>query len=116
LDGKTGSLKSVVLDRFKLAVSQNFYYYKGYIGDNKEFANRSSGAYIFRPNGSQALLVNSTPKSITYKGNSLFTVEWDKITMVSNLKKNRFIPFKNIHDIQFNISQTSKIHHTIYIT
>lgn len=64
----------MVMDKIKLAVSQNFYYYKGYIGDNKEYANRSSGAYIFRPNGSEPILVSSTPKSITYKGKSLFTV------------------------------------------
>lgn len=74
LDWKTGLLKSVVLDNVEFSVSQNFYYYKGYIGDNKEFENRSSGAYIFRPNGSEAFLVNSTQKSITYKGKSLFTV------------------------------------------
>jgi len=59
------------MDRVKFPVSQNFYYYKGYIGNNKEFANRSSGAYIFRPNGSEALLVSSTPKWFTYKGESL---------------------------------------------
>jgi lysosomal alpha-mannosidase len=68
LDGKTGLLKSVVMDEVELPISQNFYYYKGYIGDNEEFANRSSGAYIFRPNGSQALLVSATPKTISYKG------------------------------------------------
>jgi lysosomal alpha-mannosidase len=67
-DGKTGLLKSVIMDEVELSVSQNFYYYKGYIGNNEEFANRSSGAYIFRPNGSQALLVSSTPKTISYKG------------------------------------------------
>jgi lysosomal alpha-mannosidase len=74
LDRETGSLKSVVLDGINLSVSQKFYYYQGYIGDNKEFANRSSGAYIFRPNGSQAFLVSSTPKSIIYKGKS-YTVK-----------------------------------------
>ncbi|KDR11229.1 lysosomal alpha-mannosidase isoform X2 [Zootermopsis nevadensis] len=68
LDWETGSLKSMVLDRTKFSVSQDFYYYKGYIGDNKEFVNRSSGAYIFRPNGSEALSVSSTKKSSTYKG------------------------------------------------
>jgi len=63
------------MDEVELSVSQNFYYYKGYIGNNEEFANRSSGAYIFRPNGSQALLVSSTPKTISYKGKSLCTAE-----------------------------------------
>jgi len=63
------------MDEVELPVSQNFYYYKGYIGDNEESANRSSGAYIFRPNGSQALLVSSTPKTISYKGKSLCTAE-----------------------------------------
>lgn len=77
-------MKSVVLDSVKFSLSQNFYYYKGYIGDNKEFENRSSGAYIFRPNGSEALSVSSTQKLITYKGKSLFTVQWDKITRLCN--------------------------------
>ncbi|GFG40564.1 hypothetical protein Cfor_04486 [Coptotermes formosanus] len=78
LDGKTGLLKSVVMDEVELPISQNFYYYKGYIGDNEEFANRSSGAYIFRPNGSQALLVSATPKTISYKGDLVeeFHVKW----------------------------------------
>jgi hypothetical protein len=74
----------VVLDRVKLGLSQRFYYYKGYIGDNKEFANRSSGAYIFRPNGTEAFLVSSTPKSLTYEGKSLFTVEWYEIAIVND--------------------------------
>lgn len=87
LDWETGSLKSMVLDRTKFSVSQDFYYYKGYIGDNKEFVNRSSGAYIFRPNGSEALSVSSTKKSSTYKGKSLFTVQSDKITSICKISE-----------------------------
>jgi hypothetical protein len=63
------------MDEVELPVSQNFYYYEGYIGDNEEPKNRSSGAYIFRPNGSQAFVVSSTPKTISYKGKSLCTAE-----------------------------------------
>ncbi|XP_049286781.1 lysosomal alpha-mannosidase-like isoform X4 [Anopheles funestus] len=35
------------------ALKQNFLYYDGALGNNEEFRNRSSGAYIFRPNGTE---------------------------------------------------------------
>ncbi|XP_069684640.1 lysosomal alpha-mannosidase-like isoform X2 [Periplaneta americana] len=68
LDGNTGLFKSMSINGAEFGVSQSFYYYKGYIGNNEEFANRSSGAYIFRPNGSEAILINSQPKFVVYKG------------------------------------------------
>lgn len=40
-------------------ISQQFYYYKGALGNNGNPQNRSSGAYIFRPNGTE-VLVSST--------------------------------------------------------
>lgn len=35
---------------------QQFYYYEGAAGNNGEWKNRSSGAYIFRPNNTERLL------------------------------------------------------------
>jgi len=59
LDGITGLIKSVsrfnkALDKeVEIDLLQNFYYYEGMAGNNSKFENRASGAYIFRPNGSQ---------------------------------------------------------------
>lgn len=47
----TGLLTSIQINGVSINVSQNFYYYNGFVGDNKKFVNRSSGAYIFRPKG-----------------------------------------------------------------
>lgn len=47
---ENGLLQSVSRNGVETKVRQNFFYYEGAIGDNKEFKNRSSGAYIFRPN------------------------------------------------------------------
>jgi lysosomal alpha-mannosidase len=44
-----GIFSHITIDGETNEISQNFFYYKSVIGDNREFANRSSGAYIFRP-------------------------------------------------------------------
>lgn len=47
---KNGLLASAAsVDQVEMKVRQNFYLYEGFIGNNGEFKNRSSGAYIFRP-------------------------------------------------------------------
>ncbi|ENN79712.1 hypothetical protein YQE_03769, partial [Dendroctonus ponderosae] len=51
IDPKTGLITSIVVNDVSVPVSQNFYYYNGFVGDNDDFQNRSSGAYIFRPDG-----------------------------------------------------------------
>lgn len=43
-------------------------YYEGFIGDNKEFANRSSGAYIFRPKTSPIVPIANQTKTNVFKG------------------------------------------------
>ena len=35
-----------------MELTQSFHYYEGMEGNNEEFKNRSSGAYIFRPRSS----------------------------------------------------------------
>ncbi|XP_055684931.1 lysosomal alpha-mannosidase isoform X1 [Lutzomyia longipalpis] len=49
-----GFLSSISLeDGSEHKLSQNFFYYEGAVGDNRVFKNRSSGAYIFRPNSTE---------------------------------------------------------------
>lgn len=56
VDGKSGLLKQLQLvDGFNLTVNQSFYWYRGMNGNNSEFQFRASGAYIFRPNGTEPL-------------------------------------------------------------
>lgn len=53
---KNGLLSSITTEGVTNPLSQKFFYYKGASGDNKEFTNRSSGAYIFRPNGTEFII------------------------------------------------------------
>ncbi|XP_035227790.1 lysosomal alpha-mannosidase-like isoform X2 [Stegodyphus dumicola] len=56
VDGKSGLLKGVRLaDGSNITVNQSFYWYRGMNGNNSEFQFRASGAYIFRPNGTEPL-------------------------------------------------------------
>lgn len=48
-----GLLDSAATEDTQMKVRQNFYIYQGFLGDNEEWKNRSSGAYIFRPNGTK---------------------------------------------------------------
>lgn len=47
--GTDGLLSEIFVDGTTSKLSQNFVMYQGAVGNNAEFANRSSGAYIFRP-------------------------------------------------------------------
>lgn len=51
---QNGLLNSLHGNGQSINVKQNFYTYEAAAGNNEEFANRSSGAYIFRPNVTQA--------------------------------------------------------------
>lgn len=53
---KNGLLSSITTEGVTNPLSQKFFFYKGASGDNKEFNNRSSGAYIFRPNGTEYII------------------------------------------------------------
>ena len=44
-----GLLSEIIINGVTSKLSQNFVFYEGAVGDNKEYKNRSSGAYIFRP-------------------------------------------------------------------
>lgn len=45
-----GLLTEINVDGVTSKLSQNFLFYSGFAGNNREYKNRSSGAYIFRPN------------------------------------------------------------------
>ncbi|KAJ8951614.1 hypothetical protein NQ318_012284 [Aromia moschata] len=51
VDSETGFISKIFMNGKEIDFSQEFLYYKGFVGDNKKFSNRSSGAYIFRPDG-----------------------------------------------------------------
>uniref|UniRef100_A0A336M0Y1 Alpha-mannosidase n=1 Tax=Culicoides sonorensis TaxID=179676 RepID=A0A336M0Y1_CULSO len=55
-----GLLESVeTSDGVKHRLTQNFFFYQGYLGNNWIPKNRSSGAYIFRPNGTENFVTQS---------------------------------------------------------
>ncbi|XP_055923554.1 lysosomal alpha-mannosidase-like [Eupeodes corollae] len=49
----TGHLVAIKMNGIDQKIRQDFFYYRGASGNNAEFKNRSSGAYIFRPNGTE---------------------------------------------------------------
>ncbi|XP_058057448.1 lysosomal alpha-mannosidase-like [Anopheles bellator] len=49
----SGFMSSITVDGVTNRLHQTFVYYEGALGNNAEYQNRSSGAYIFRPNGTE---------------------------------------------------------------
>ncbi|XP_067620208.1 lysosomal alpha-mannosidase [Eurosta solidaginis] len=64
-----GFLNTVTDDGMTRSISQEFLYYEAASGDNREFRNRSSGAYIFRPINEQVRSIAHRPKIKVYRGN-----------------------------------------------
>lgn len=52
----SGQLASVTANGATSKLTQTIFYYEGAVGNNKVFENRSSGAYIFRPNSTDKIL------------------------------------------------------------
>uniref|UniRef100_A0AAG5DR66 Alpha-mannosidase n=1 Tax=Anopheles atroparvus TaxID=41427 RepID=A0AAG5DR66_ANOAO len=48
-----GFLSTITIGGVTNRLRQTFVYYEGALGNNEEMRNRSSGAYIFRPNGTE---------------------------------------------------------------
>lgn len=66
---KNGLLESAASEgQVEMKVRQNFYLYEGFIGNNLEFKNRSSGAYIFRPKTTNALNIVDQAKVNVIRG------------------------------------------------
>lgn len=62
---ENGLLSEIVTNGVTTKITQNFYYYLGASGNNEIFANRSSGAYIFRPNGTYRGLERADIRVVT---------------------------------------------------
>ncbi|XP_063709608.1 lysosomal alpha-mannosidase-like isoform X2 [Culicoides brevitarsis] len=54
--GEDGFLESVTTEGVTHNLTQYFVWYQGAVGNNMEYLNRSSGAYIFRPNNTEQLV------------------------------------------------------------
>ncbi|XP_065568469.1 lysosomal alpha-mannosidase-like isoform X3 [Artemia franciscana] len=67
-DGETGKLHEIVIDGVAVTLSHSFLYYKGMSGNNSRFKFRASGAYIFRPNGTDADQISEVVKLNVYTG------------------------------------------------
>lgn len=91
VDKATGLLTEMTMNGVTLPISQEFLFYNGFVGDNKEFANRSSGAYIFRPNGTSPTSITDTVKVKAIQGSILSEIhqtfnEW--VSQVIRIYKN----------------------------
>ncbi|XP_055848477.1 lysosomal alpha-mannosidase isoform X1 [Episyrphus balteatus] len=62
-----GFLAEVDSDGVNRQISQEFLYYEGASGNNFEYRNRSSGAYIFRPNNT-VRVVTESPEVKVFRG------------------------------------------------
>ncbi|XP_030753916.1 lysosomal alpha-mannosidase-like [Sitophilus oryzae] len=51
INEETGLVEKVSLNNLSVTLDQNFYYYQGFVGGNGDPERRSSGAYVFRPDG-----------------------------------------------------------------
>ncbi|ALC39282.1 CG9463 [Drosophila busckii] len=63
-----GFLSQVTADEMTRMISQEFLYYEAAVGDNREFLNRSSGAYIFRPYKNKYHFAADQVDIVVYKG------------------------------------------------
>lgn len=68
LDEDSGLISHMKINGADIPIRQDFLWYQGSAGNNREFKNRSSGAYIFRPNGTEASRVSSQVKTKVFKG------------------------------------------------
>ncbi|UYV68492.1 MAN2B1 [Cordylochernes scorpioides] len=70
IDGYSGYMKSVknLKQNLQADITQSFLWYQGMKGDNVGFDRRASGAYIFRPNGTQPLPLGDRANVKIYKG------------------------------------------------
>ena len=73
-DGTTGLLKKIRRGQSEMTLEQNFFFYRGMVGNNSDFDSRASGAYIFRPNGSVPIPISTKVDYTVYKGNAILKV------------------------------------------
>jgi len=77
VDGNSGLLTSIadVATGKVYNVQQNFYYYLGMNGDNSNEDNRASGAYIFRPNGTDVYPVGTAVTATLVSGTAVQEIQ-----------------------------------------
>ncbi|XP_018323357.1 lysosomal alpha-mannosidase-like [Agrilus planipennis] len=68
-DENTGLLAGIHLNGMYIPMRQQFLLYGGAVGSNSNAALRSSGAYIFRPNGTSAYTISKKATVESYLGN-----------------------------------------------
>ena len=94
-----GLLSEITVDGVKSKLSQNFVYYKGATGNNEVYENRSSGAYIFRPDPkTKENLISKEAKLEVFKGDQVDEVhqvfnEWIS-QVVRVYKTEKFVEFE----------------------
>ncbi|XP_037050772.1 lysosomal alpha-mannosidase-like [Bradysia coprophila] len=67
-----GLMSSITVDGETHNLTQNFIFYRGNVGNNQIFANRSSGAYIFRPDPETSEEIVGTDVSVEVVRGDLF--------------------------------------------
>ncbi|KAK4872843.1 hypothetical protein RN001_014872 [Aquatica leii] len=88
----TGLISEIYMNGRKIPLQQAFMFYRGAVGDNKAPTNRSSGAYIFRPNGTEAVLVSEKVTNKVFKGDLITEIhqvfnDWlSQIVRIYNLE------------------------------
>ncbi|KAG8262574.1 carbohydrate binding [Homalodisca vitripennis] len=99
LDGRTGLPTQLHGPGFSdpSDFQQNFCYYESAVGNNEESKNRSSGAYIFRPNSS-CVMVNTQPTIKYYKGPLVEEVHQQFSSWVSQVIR----AYRNENHMEFN--------------
>lgn len=94
-----GLLSEITVDGATSKLSQNFLYYKAAIGNNEVFDNRSSGAYIFRPDPkTKETLITKEAKISLVRGDQVDEVhqvfnEWIS-QVVRVYKTEQFVEFE----------------------
>lgn len=80
----TGFVSTITLDGISHKLTQAFVYYEGATGDNREFVNRSSGAYIFRPNNTEKLVAKDVT-NVVHRGDLVDEVHQVHIIIQNHL-------------------------------
>lgn len=86
-----GFLTSVTSNGKTTLLSQDILYYEGATGNNLEFRNRSSGAYIFRPFENKVTAITTQAKLTVYVGdlvNEVHQVYSDWVSQVIRMYSN----------------------------
>ncbi|XP_069699537.1 lysosomal alpha-mannosidase-like [Periplaneta americana] len=64
IDETTGLVKTLTNNGVEIPVAQNFFYYNSFAADNQA----SSGAYLFRPDGTSNTPISDSANIVVYKG------------------------------------------------